>query len=122
VHGWRVPRAQLAQHPRQRAKVVFVTVRDHDRLDVLGALAEVAEIRQHQVYAEHVRCRKTQPGVDDDDPVAVLDDGHVLADLTETAERQDPKRAVHRAVTSCSNPWRSSIARTVAVSCSSSSA
>jgi hypothetical protein len=35
--------------------------------------------------------RKREPGVDDDEIAAVLVDGHVLADLAETAEWDDPQ-------------------------------
>ena len=40
--------------------------------------------------------REREPGVDDDDLVADLVDGHVLADLAEAAERDDPERVAHR--------------------------
>ena len=61
--------AELAQHERQRADVVLVPVREHDRLDVLGALAQVGEVGQHEVDAELVgrrgtsaRCRPPRSG------------------------------------------------------------
>ena len=59
--------ADLAQHVRQRADVVLVAVGEDDRLDVVGALAQVGEVRQDEVDAEHLRGREHQPGVDDDD-------------------------------------------------------
>jgi hypothetical protein len=36
----------------------------------------------------HLGGREHQPGVDDDDAAAVLDHGHVLADLAKAAQRQ----------------------------------
>ena len=84
--------AELAQHPRQRAEMVLVAVRDDDRLDVPGALAQVGEVGQHQVDADHLRRREAQPDVDHDDPAVVLDDRHVLAYLPEPAEGQDAQR------------------------------
>ncbi len=110
---------QLAQHPRQRSQVILMPVGDDDRLDVIRALAQISEVGQHEVDPKHVGGGKAQPGVDDDDPVLVFDDRHVLADLAEPAERQDPQFATHAAVASM--PWRSSIARTVASSSASSS-
>ncbi len=62
---------------------------DDDRLDVLGALAQVCEVRQHEVDPDHLGRREAQPHVDDDDAVVVLDDRHVLAYLPEPAEGQD---------------------------------
>jgi hypothetical protein len=73
--------ADLAQHVRQGADVILVAVREHDRLDVVRALAQVGEVGKHEVDAEHLRGREHEPGVDDDDPAVVLDHGHVLADL-----------------------------------------
>ena len=73
--------------------MILVPVGQHDRLDVLLALAQVGEVRQHQVDAELVGRREAQARVDHDDPPVVLDDGHVLADLAEPAQRQDAEGA-----------------------------
>src|SRR6185437_14326505 len=108
-------------HPGQSADVILVAVGDHDRLDVLGPVAQIAEIREHQVDTEHVGGREAQPGVDHDDPAVVLDDRHVLPDLAQPAERQDPESAVTHARDACSSPWRSSIAQITSSSGSSSS-
>ena len=80
----------LAQQVRQRADVVLVAVREDDARDAL--VAQVAEVGQDEVDAEVLVAREREPGVDDDDLAAVLVDGHVLADLAEAAERDDPKR------------------------------
>ena len=77
----------------QRAEVVLVTVGDHDRLDVIDAIAQVGEVRQHQIDPEHLGRRETQPDVDHDDRAVVLDHHHVLADLAQAAERQDAQLA-----------------------------
>ena len=92
--GWvRVP--ELAQNPRQRAEMVLVAVRHDDRLDVLRTLAQVGEVRQHQIDADHLRRREAQPDVHHDDPAVLLDDRHVLADLPQPAEGQDAQRGAH---------------------------
>ena len=108
---------QLAQHERQRPDVVLVRVGEHDRLDVVGSVAQVGEVRQDEVDAELIRRREHQPGVDDDDPAVELDDHHVLADLTEPAQRKDSKRA-RGCHTAASSSWRSSASRTTAFSSS----
>ncbi len=90
VHDRRLGSTEFAQDPGQCPDVVLVPMRDHDRLDVVGALAQVAEVRKHEIDAEHVRGREAQPGVHDDDPAVVLDDRHVLPDFPEPTERQDP--------------------------------
>jgi hypothetical protein len=86
-------RAQLAQHPRQRAEVILVAVCDDDRLDVRGALEQVGEVGQDEVDADHLGRREAQADVDDDDPPVLLDDRHVLADLAQAAERRTRTRS-----------------------------
>ena len=55
----------LAQQVRQRADVVLVRVRQHDRADPCP-VAQVREVRQDQVDAEVLVAREREPGVDDD--------------------------------------------------------
>ena len=72
---------ELAQHERQGAEMVLVAVRDDEAEDVVATLAQVADVGQHEVDAEHVVAREGEAAVDDDDLAVVLDGGHVLADL-----------------------------------------
>ena len=69
------------------ADVVLVGVGEHDR-QYLAPL-EVTEVGQDQVDAEVLVAREREPGVDHERLAAELEDGHVLADLTEPAERDD---------------------------------
>jgi hypothetical protein len=87
----------LTKHVGKRADVVLVSVGQHDRFDVPGALAEGAEVRQHEVDPKHLGRGKHQPRVDDHEPALVLEDRHVLADLPKSAEGKDPQRRRHRA-------------------------
>src|SRR5271155_2318223 len=109
--------------------MVLVAMGDHDRLDVLRALAQVGEVGQHKVDADHLRSREAQPDVDDDYPAVLLDDRHVLADLPQAAEGQDAQLRAHACDASPasgagadddsyapSRPWPSSIALTASVS------
>ncbi len=86
----------LAHQIRQRADVILVPVREHDRAHHLLPLAEVREVGQDEVDAEMLVAREREPGVDDDDRSVRLVDGHVLADLAEAAERNDPAHAHRR--------------------------
>ena len=92
------------------AEMVLVTVRDDDALDVVRALAQVREVRQHEVDAQHVRGGEPQAAVHQDDPVLVLEDRHVLADLPQAAEGEDAQRARQRRAAS-STPARPRTAR-----------
>ena len=91
LRGPHLGHAHLAQEVRQPADVVFVPVREHDGAHPVGAVLEVAEVRQHEVDAEMLVAREGQACVDDDDVLVQLEDGHVLADLTEPAEGNDAK-------------------------------
>ena len=83
----------LAQEVRQASDVILVAVREHDRPHVPSL--EVRDVRQKEVDAEVLVARERKPGVDDDDLVVELVDGHVLPDLAESAERDDPERVCH---------------------------
>ena len=85
--------ADLAEDVGKRADMVLVAVGEDDRLDVVELVAEIGEVRQDEIDPEHLGGREHQPRVDDHDLAAVLDHGHVLADLAEPAERQDPQLA-----------------------------
>ena len=83
----------LAQHVRQRADVILVAVREHDREQ--RPVLEVREVRQHEIDAEVLVAREGEPGVDQDALAVELVEGHVLADLAEPAERDDAERVAH---------------------------
>jgi hypothetical protein len=79
---------QLAVHPRHGADVVLVAVREDHGGQPLGALAHVGEVGQHEINAVHLGRREPHAGVDEHHRVAVLEHGHVLADLAQPAERE----------------------------------
>ena len=83
----------LAHEVRQPADVVLVAVREHDAADHALAVLEVREVAEDEVDAEVLVAREREPGVDDDDRPVRLVDGHVLPDLAEPAERDDPAHA-----------------------------
>jgi hypothetical protein len=113
--------AQLAQDPGQGPEMVLVAVGDDDARDVARAFPQVGEIGQHEVDAHHVGRGKAQPDVHEHDRAVVLDDGHVLADLAQPAEREDTQFPVAHVAATSSSPWRSSMARTAAASSSEAS-
>ncbi len=75
----------LAQEVRERADVILVRVRQHDRPDL--AALEVPEVGKDQIDAEMLVSREGESCVDHERLPSVLEDGHVLSDLAETAER-----------------------------------
>ncbi len=65
--------AHLAQQELDAADVVLVAVRGDEAVDALGVLAEVREVRQHEVDAVHVGTGEHQPAVDEQDPAVVAE-------------------------------------------------
>src|SRR3990170_5747317 len=86
----------LTQEIRKAADVILVPVREDDSANT--APLEVSDVRKQEVDAEMLVARESQARVDDDDLSGRLVDGHVLADLAEAAERDDPQRVAHRPV------------------------
>ena len=80
---------ELLEHERQRAVVVLVAVRDDEGEDVVLALHQPADVGEHEVDAEHLLARELHPAVQHDDLAAILDRGHVLADLAEPPKGDD---------------------------------
>ena len=78
----------LAHQVGQRADVVLVRVREQHRAHPICPLAQVREVGQDEIDAEMLVTRKGEARVDDDDLPVRLEDGEVLADLAEPAERE----------------------------------
>ena len=74
---------------RQCADVILVAVRQHDGLDLILVLDEVADVRDDEVDAEHVLIREHQARINDENLVIHADDCHILADLPQASERDD---------------------------------
>ena len=79
-----------------RADMVLVPVRDAHAADAVPVLFEVGHVGDDHVDPRHLLVRKDQPAVDDEDIVPVLDDGHVFADLSHPAQRDDSEFMLHK--------------------------
>ena len=82
---------ELGQDVGQAADVVLVGVGDDEGLDLLALVAQVVDVGHDEVDAVHLLLGEHQAAVDDDDLVGVLEDRHVLADLADAAQRDDPQ-------------------------------
>ena len=69
--------------------VVFVGVREEDRLDPIRVLAQVGEVGQDQIDAGHVGVGEHDPAVDEQDAIVDLDATAVAADLAQPAEEHN---------------------------------
>ena len=85
----------LAKEVRQPADVILVPVREDDCAQATLALAQVREVGEDEVDAEVLVARERESCVDDHRVVSDLEDGHVLPDLAEPAERDDPAGVGH---------------------------
>lgn len=72
----------LRQQVWQRPGVILVAVRDDNAANPIAALKEIGHIRDDDVDPKHVVFRKHQTSVYDQDILAILHEGHILADLT----------------------------------------
>ena len=88
VHGHR----QVAQQEGQAAGVVLVAVGQDHRFDGVGPVAQVRQVREHEVDAGHVGLGEHDPAVEDDDAAVELDARAVAADLPEAAQEDDANR------------------------------
>ena len=84
--------AQLEQE-RDGADVVLVRVGEHQRLDVVEAILDVAQVGQDQVDTGFVVSGEKHAAVDDQQPTQVLENGHIAADFADSAQRGHPQSA-----------------------------
>src|SRR4051795_11006639 len=82
---------EVPQDVRERADMILVTVCDEERLDLAPFLEEVGGIGDDEVDSRHAFFGKHHAAIDDDNAVSVLENGHILTDLTDAAERDDSK-------------------------------
>ena len=77
------------QHIGQGPDVVLVAVGEEDAPDLVLVLDEVAHVGDHHIHAVHVVVGEPHAHIHDDDVVAILVDGEVLADLIEPPQGND---------------------------------
>ena len=78
---------QLLQDVGNGADVVLVAVGDDHTADAVAVLLQVGHVGDHQVDTGHlILVGEANAAVHDDDVLTVLNDGHVLAYLVETAQ------------------------------------
>ena len=77
------------QHVGKRADVVLVPVCQDETAHLIDVFLKITHVRYHEVDAQHIVVRETEPAVNHDYVILVLKDSHILSDLTETSERDD---------------------------------
>ncbi len=85
--------AQLEQ-VGHAADVVFVAMREHERIHLVEAVLDVVEVGQDQVDARLLLFGEEHAAVDEQDVAVVFDHVHVAADFAKATERHDAHRAL----------------------------
>src|SRR5690242_11795697 len=83
---------QIAKNVRQRADMVFMSVRQHDGMNFRTVLLQVGNIRDDEINAQKLGLGEHHAGVNDDDVVTEPQDHHVHAEFAEPAKRNSGKR------------------------------
>ncbi len=78
--------------------MVLVAMSNHDRAQVGEALLDVGHIGDDQVDPALLLFRELAAAIEQDDVPPVLDERHVLADLSDAAKGNDPQPAGRRVV------------------------
>ena len=82
------PGQQLLHEIGNAADMIFVSVRQKDAADLLAVVDEIGDVGKDEVDPRHLFGREDDACVNDDDVAAVLDGGHILADLADAAEEE----------------------------------
>ncbi len=72
----------------------------HQRLHVVEAVLDVAQVGQDQVDAGFVMAREQHPAIDDQQSAEMLENGHVAADFADAAQCGHPQAPWGQ------RPWR----------------
>ena len=74
----------------QTADMVLMSVGDNDSADLILVLLHKGEVGDYHIHTEHLVIGESQTAVHNEHILAALIDGHVLADLMQTAQGNDP--------------------------------
>lgn len=80
----------LFEQIRQCTDVVLVPMREHNPADLIRIALHKGEIRQHQVYAQHIVVWERHAAVDDQHIALTLVEGKVFPDLIQAAQKVNP--------------------------------
>ena len=85
VHG----NIQLPQHVRQRPDMVLMTVGQKNGSNTILVFDQILHVGNHIVDTGQVLIGERHPAIQDNDILATLDKGHILADLIQAAQGYD---------------------------------
>ena len=77
---------KLFEKPGQGPDMVFMAMGNQDAPDFIAMFPQIGEVGDDDINSRHPFIGEGHAAVDDEDVVAVLEDGHVLADLPHSAQ------------------------------------
>ena len=80
---------ELLHRVGDAADVILVAVRQEHAADLLLILDQIGHVGNDEIDAVHIALGEAEAAVNDDDVLAVFQYRDILADLVETAERDD---------------------------------
>ena len=83
---------QLLQQIGQTADMVFMSMRQHNTTNFISVGLHICEVRNDNVNTRHVHIRECQSAVQDKHIIATFENGHILSDFIQTAQRNNPNR------------------------------
>ena len=93
---------QIFKEIRQGAGMVFVAMGNHDAAQFMRVLEQIGVVGQDQIDAGMIVVGKHNARIIEDDVVAALENGHVLADSIKAAQGNDLQSLLTLAGTTCS--------------------
>ena len=97
---------QIVNDIRNSADVILVSVSDDYTSYFFGVGLEIRNVGNDDIYTVHIFIRETETAVDNDNIRAKFNGSHVLADLAETAERNDFQLMSHILTSNMSDNFR----------------
>ena len=79
----------LFEQVGKTADMILVSVGNDDTTELVGIAFHIGEVGQHDVHAGHFRIGESKTAVKNEHIIAALEHSHILADLVQTAQRND---------------------------------
>ena len=90
VHG----RINTRKHIRKRADMIFMSVSYKVRPYLIAIALQICHIRDDKINSVHVLPREYRTAINNHDVVSVLDGRHILSDLINATQRNNPQLCI----------------------------
>jgi hypothetical protein len=80
---------EVGENIGKRADVILVAMRDDNRPHLVAVLAEVGDVGDHQIDAQHLFFGEHKAAIDNHNVVRQFERHHVFANFAQAAERNN---------------------------------